>query len=172
MKKAIVIGTFDTFHNGHYDLLMYGLKLFDKLIIEIGNNPKKDNWFSPEERKEMILKTMKDYKDKIEVNCNSDLTCLGEICHKHNAYFILRGRNILTPDNIKEHEQVVIDSRNPEYNFKFAKHIENADIDSHAKIILESNDDEYIKKYSKHIKNINPNNLEQAKKLILSLKKN
>lgn len=91
MKKAIVIGTFDTFHNGHYDLLIYGLKLFDKLIIEIGNNPKKDNWFSPEERKEMILKAMKDYEDKIEVNCNSNLTCLGELCHKHNAYFVLRG---------------------------------------------------------------------------------
>jgi len=91
MKKAIVIGTFDTFHNGHYDLLTYGLKIFDKLIILIGNDPKKDNWFTPEERKDIILKAMTLYHDKIEVHCDEDLNKLGELCHKYNTHFILRG---------------------------------------------------------------------------------
>lgn len=91
MKKAIVIGTFDTFHNGHYDLLIYGLKIFDKLIIQIGNDSKKDNWFTPEERKDMILKVMKEYSDRIEIYYNENLNKLGEICHKHNAHFVLRG---------------------------------------------------------------------------------
>lgn len=91
MKKAIVIGSFDTFHNGHYDLLTYGLKLFDKLIILIGNNPKKDNWFTAEERKSMLLKAMHLYSDKIEVYSDEELNKLGELCHKYNTYFILRG---------------------------------------------------------------------------------
>jgi len=91
MKKAIVMGTFDTFHNGHYELLTYGLKLFDKLIIEIGDDSKKDNWFTKEERKKMILKAMAEYGDRIEVYYDNDLNSLGEICHKHNAPFVLRG---------------------------------------------------------------------------------
>lgn len=91
MKKAIVIGTFDTFHNGHYDLLTYGLKIFDKLIILIGNNPKKDNWFTLEERQSMLLRAMDLYSDKIEVYSDEDLNKLGELCHKYNTYFVLRG---------------------------------------------------------------------------------
>lgn len=91
MKNAIVIGSFDAFHNGHYDLLTYGLKLFDKLIILIANNPKKDNWFTLEERKSMILKAMTSYSDRIKVYSDANLSSLGELCYKYNTCFILRG---------------------------------------------------------------------------------
>ena len=92
MKTAIVIGSFDAFHNGHYDLLTYGLSIFDKLIVEISDNPKKQNWFSLEERCEMARAAMSEFSDRIVVHANTnDLKDLGEICKENDAYFILRG---------------------------------------------------------------------------------
>ena len=38
MKKALFPGTFDPFHEGHYEILIRAQKLFKKIIIFIGNN--------------------------------------------------------------------------------------------------------------------------------------
>ena len=67
MKKCIVIGSFDAFHNGHRDLLLYGLGIFDKLIIIVSDHPSKKYWFTAEERCEMLKLAMADYADRIEV---------------------------------------------------------------------------------------------------------
>jgi pantetheine-phosphate adenylyltransferase len=92
MRTAIVIGSFDAFHNGHYDLITFGLSIFDKLIVEISDNPKKDNWFTLDERCEMARLALRDFGKRVEVHANRcDLKDLGEICRKNDAYFILRG---------------------------------------------------------------------------------
>ena len=92
MKTAIVIGSFDTFHNGHRDLLTYGLGIFDKLVVEISDDPKKKYWFTGEERREMLLLAMADHAHRLEVHYNQNgLKDLGEICRAHDAYHILRG---------------------------------------------------------------------------------
>ena len=44
-KIAIFPGTFDPFTLGHHDIVTRGLKIFDKIFIAIGNNPKKDRYF-------------------------------------------------------------------------------------------------------------------------------
>ena len=41
MKKALFPGTFDPFHEGHYEILIRAQKLFKKIIIFIGNNDAK-----------------------------------------------------------------------------------------------------------------------------------
>ena len=92
MRTAIVIGSFDAFHNGHYDLLTFGLSIFDKLIVEISDNPKKDNWFTLDERCEMARLATRELGDRVVIHANrNDLKDLGEICKENDAYFLLRG---------------------------------------------------------------------------------
>ena len=54
-KVAIYPGSFDPVTNGHLDIVERGLKLFDKLIVSILYNPKKEYLFPLEERLELSL---------------------------------------------------------------------------------------------------------------------
>ena len=53
--------------------------------------------------------------------------------------------------NIKEHEKVVLESKDPKYNYMFALGIKDANIKEHEKVILESKDLEYNYKFAKTI---------------------
>ncbi|MGD9080786.1 MAG: adenylyltransferase/cytidyltransferase family protein, partial [Desulfobacterales bacterium] len=53
-KVAIYPGSFDPVTNGHIDIVERGLKLFDKIIVSILYNPKKEYLFPLEERLEML----------------------------------------------------------------------------------------------------------------------
>ncbi|MGB9608009.1 MAG: pantetheine-phosphate adenylyltransferase [bacterium] len=54
MIKAIYPGTFDPPTNGHLDLIERSAKLFDVLIVAIGESTEKKPLFSLEERLEML----------------------------------------------------------------------------------------------------------------------
>ena len=49
---AVYPGTFDPITNGHVDIIVRGLKIFDHIIVCILNNPAKQVLFSVEERME------------------------------------------------------------------------------------------------------------------------
>jgi len=62
MKKiAIYPGTFDPFTNGHLDLVVRGLRIFDKVIVALAPSQKKMPLFTVEERLAMMEKTLKGY---------------------------------------------------------------------------------------------------------------
>ncbi len=67
MKKKIVYpGTFDPVTNGHLDLIDRALKIFDEVIVAIGENPLKTPIFSVEERLDLLSKTAgKDQRVKV-----------------------------------------------------------------------------------------------------------
>ena len=50
MKIAVYPGSFDPFTLGHKDILLRSSKIFDKVIVAIGENHGKQNLFSVEER--------------------------------------------------------------------------------------------------------------------------
>ncbi|PKL46208.1 MAG: pantetheine-phosphate adenylyltransferase [Planctomycetes bacterium HGW-Planctomycetes-1] len=52
--RAVFPGSFDPITNGHLDVINRGVKLFDELIIAVGNSPLKNQLFTLEERVEMI----------------------------------------------------------------------------------------------------------------------
>lgn len=61
MKKiAIYPGTFDPFTNGHLDLVLRSLRMFDEVIVAAAPSPKKQPLFTIEERIVMIRKSLKD----------------------------------------------------------------------------------------------------------------
>ncbi len=62
MKIAICPGTFDPITNGHLDLIRRGLRMFDEVIIAVAINPKKEPFFTLEERFELIGESVKNDK--------------------------------------------------------------------------------------------------------------
>ena len=74
---GIIIGRFQPFHLGHLDALKFALSKVDNLWIGIGSSNKlnqKQNPFSAEERKEMILSSIdRSISDKIEIFSIPDL---------------------------------------------------------------------------------------------------
>ena len=55
--KAVYPGSFDPITLGHLDIIKRASRLFDRLIIGIGDNAEKTCLFTPEERKELILES-------------------------------------------------------------------------------------------------------------------
>ena len=50
MKIAVYPGSFDPFTLGHKDILLRSSRIFDKVIVAIGENHGKQNLFTIEER--------------------------------------------------------------------------------------------------------------------------
>lgn len=90
MKIAVYPGSFDPITNGHIDILKRALKIFDKVIILIANNPRKKGVFSLSEKKEIILDTVSELGlENVEVEINEGLTV--KWAKEHNATHLIRG---------------------------------------------------------------------------------
>lgn len=88
MSVALYPGSFDPITNGHVSIIKSGLVVFDKIIVAVLKNPKKDALFSVEERLGMIREELKD-EPKIEVDSFEGLTV--EYCRQKNVRVVLRG---------------------------------------------------------------------------------
>jgi len=75
--NGLLIGRFQPFHLGHLEALRFALSKVDKLWVGLGSSNKpaqKNDPFSAEERKEMILSSIDDLmKDKISIYFIPDL---------------------------------------------------------------------------------------------------
>ena len=75
--NGLLIGRFQPFHLGHLDALHFALSKVDKLWIGLGSSNKtlqKNNPFSAEERKEMILSSIDEsMKQRIQIYFIPDL---------------------------------------------------------------------------------------------------
>ena len=85
---AIFPGSFSPFTIGHQSIIDRALSLFDKIIIGIGINSEKNQYFSIEERMQWI-KDVYANNPKIEVQFYEGLTV--DFCKQENANYILRG---------------------------------------------------------------------------------
>ncbi|MFH1529902.1 MAG: pantetheine-phosphate adenylyltransferase [Pseudomonadota bacterium] len=72
MKIAVYPGTFDPLTNGHVDIVRRALKAFDKVVVAIGINSKKEALFTVDERQQMIRETFSG-NDRVDVDTFSGL---------------------------------------------------------------------------------------------------
>jgi pantetheine-phosphate adenylyltransferase len=87
-KIAIFPGSFAPFSVGHQSIVDRALPLFDKIVIAIGINLEKNQYFSIEERLKWITAVYGN-SPKIEVKRYEGLTV--DFCKNEKANYILRG---------------------------------------------------------------------------------
>ena len=91
MKKkriAVYPGTFDPVTNGHIDIIQRAVKLFDKVIVAVALNPRKNPMFPVEQRVDFINQGLKGLKN-VEVLPFSNL--LIEFAQSKKASVIIKG---------------------------------------------------------------------------------
>lgn len=88
MSLAIYPGSFDPMTNGHVSIIQSGLVVFDRLVVAVLRNPRKDALFTVEERVDMIREHFSGTPN-IEVDSFEGL--LVDYCRKKNARVVLRG---------------------------------------------------------------------------------
>ena len=87
-KKAVYPGSFDPMTNGHVDIIQRGLKIFDKIIVAVLENPKKKTLFSTQDRVRMIREVFR-RQDKIEVKAFRGL--LADFVRRNRSSTVIRG---------------------------------------------------------------------------------
>ena len=89
MKKiAVFPGSFDPFTIGHEAIIRRAMSIFDEIIIAVGANALKKNFYSLETRKEMIQKVF-ETEPRVRVDHYEGLTV--DYCKKNGAGYLLRG---------------------------------------------------------------------------------
>jgi len=87
-KLAVYPGTFDPITNGHLDVIQRGAKLFDRLVIAVGQNPEKPPLLVQAERAEIIAQVVAEIPN-VQVETFAGLTV--DFVRKIGADVILRG---------------------------------------------------------------------------------
>ncbi len=85
---AVYPGSFDPITNGHVDIIQRGLKVFDKMIVAVLENPEKSPLFTTKERIEMIHQVFTEEKN-IKVKAFHGL--LVDFAKKNRARIVIRG---------------------------------------------------------------------------------
>ena len=87
-RTAIYPGSFDPLTNGHLAIIQRGLKVFDRLIVAVANNPQKKPLFSAEERTRLISGAL---GPEPHVEVDSFDTLLVDYVRKKGVHTVLRG---------------------------------------------------------------------------------
>jgi pantetheine-phosphate adenylyltransferase len=120
MSTAVYPGSFDPITNGHLDVIKRGTKVFDKVIVAVGDNPAKKALFTKDERVEMIREVTKQFRNA-EVDGFDGLVV--DYVHKRKATVILRG--IRTISDFEYEYQMALTNRT------FASDIETVFVMAH-----------------------------------------
>ena len=88
-RVAVFPGSFDPMTNAHLDVAERASGLFDRLIIGVLDNPKKQPLFDAGERVELIRRCVAGLGEHVTVEAFDGLTV--DFARRHDAGFIVRG---------------------------------------------------------------------------------
>jgi pantetheine-phosphate adenylyltransferase len=94
MTVAVYPGSFDPITNGHLDVIDRATKAFDRVVIGVLANPKKQPLLSADERVAVIRESLAQAggsiaSDRVDVEAFDGLTV--DLCRRRGAGFIVRG---------------------------------------------------------------------------------
>ena len=107
MNIALFVGSFDHFTIGHQAIVSRALPLFDRLVIGVGVNERKQTMFSSEERVD-TLRQLYANEPRVSVVAYTDLTV--DLARREGATFIVKGVRSMK-DFEYEREQADINRR-------------------------------------------------------------
>ena len=87
-RTAIYPGSFDPLTNGHLAIIQRGLKVFDRLVVAVANNPEKRPLFTAAERTDMLKGALGD-DPRVEVDSFDAL--LVDYARRKGVNTVLRG---------------------------------------------------------------------------------
>ena len=87
-RIAIYPGTFDPVTNGHLDIIRRAVDIFDKLIVSVALNPRKNPLFPIEDRVNFIQQGLKGLKNVETLPFDNLLT---DFARENNASIIIKG---------------------------------------------------------------------------------
>lgn len=90
---AVYPGTFDPITNGHIDVLQRALGIFQRVIVTIAPNIRKNPLFSTDERMQFIRDALPEHLGRLEFAVFEGL--LVDFCRSRNATVIVRGLRAL-----------------------------------------------------------------------------
>lgn len=93
MIRAVFPGTFDPIHNGHIDIALRAVRLFDELVIAVYDRPLKNLLFTPEERLDLVRQAFAGEK-KVKVSVFSGL--IVNFCREIESQVIVRGLRVFS----------------------------------------------------------------------------
>ncbi len=88
-RTAVYPGTFDPITNGHIDILERSLAVFDRVVVAIATNPRKQPLFTIAERIDFLKDAIGDRGDRVAYDSFGGL--LTAYCQSQGASCIVRG---------------------------------------------------------------------------------
>ena len=134
MRTAVYPGSFDPVTNGHIDVIERALKIFDGVIVAVGDNPGKKPLFSSKERVDMLRVSTKHLKN-LEIDNFSGL--LLEYAKSKNSKIIIRGLRAVS-----------------DFEFEFQRALLNRVVDGGIETIFIMTKEDYVYLNSSIIKEI------------------
>ena len=90
-RVGLYPGTFDPITNGHVDIMGRAVKLVDKLVIGVAENPGKAPMFSTAERVDMVMAEVAPYAGSTVVEARPFSSLLMHFAEEVGADVIIRG---------------------------------------------------------------------------------
>jgi len=106
MKVAVYPGSFDPITLGHIDIIERALKVFEKVIVLVMENYRKNHLFTMEERISLIKKSLENY-DNVSIEGYKGL--LVDYMKERNIRFIVKGLRAIS-DFEYEFQQHIVNS--------------------------------------------------------------
>jgi pantetheine-phosphate adenylyltransferase len=87
-RAAVYPGSFDPITLGHVEIIERATKMFDTVIVAVGQHPTKQGWFPPDERVRLVEESV-EHLPGVRVERFSGLVV--EFCRAQGAGMIVRG---------------------------------------------------------------------------------